>query len=334
MSLRTRLSQGVMDGLAKAVAKAPPSQPKAPSFEAMWLAMFGDTQEQARKALQAQLSSPGWKGDRWVAPKALTGLQGGVLDLQGVASLNRRLDGWVEGLLPGRVRQEGLFRSATPQELEPVHAVVDLRLHGKLLQDPAWLQARDRVTSAWGHGYLEPLRAAWEQLAAQGRPTGPLQADLALLRETRALRWRALTGGEPPRALRLHRGVTGEGRVREVARLWAQPGASHLPLRHHSLSSWSVDPKVALAFGQVSRGGSRGTVVMSLEVPFEQTLLDKWADGGHLLSKYGPQQEVVVATPRPNQLRVPKEDLVVFWEGRRYGYEDRAALLDALGPQG
>ena len=209
-------------------------------------------------------------------------------------------------------------------------------LYRQIFPTEALIDTSDSIVSFWANSTSPQqgsLRTAWEAVAQGHEPQSDTEKQLFDLYQSRSDRWQKLaklTGSVPPTSFHLFRGVGSDQFVQDVINAWQDTSKQTMSVRHYSLSSWSLKPDIAEEFARFGRGQEApAAVVFEADVPFEHTLLDKWADGSTFVTRYPGQDEVVVATPKPNSLEIPKEKATVFLNGVRYGYADREALFKA-----
>lgn len=178
--------------------------------------------------------------------------------------------------------------------------------------------------------FYRDLVAAWLKIAGDEDPETRLEISAAVLYLTRRERWQRLADGlhiEPPTEFLLYRGVKGRVFVEDVVNSWRLPGNTPLTLRHHPLTSWSLNLEKPEGFA-IDHGRDRyAGVVHRAVVPFENTLADKFVDDSSFVVPWNDQNEVVVATSGPDVLLVDKFAAVVWYLARRYTYSERDELI-------
>ena len=144
----------------------------------------------------------------------------------------------------------------------------------------------------WGGKGKVAMIAAYAKAGVAGQPAeSELERLVVELAATRQARWRRLAAAEGlpmPEAFHLFRGVNGEYAVEAVVKAWSDPTARTMAVPTHELASWSLDRGIAKAFGD----SAAASVIYEADVPFGKTLLDKWVDGGPLVTMGLEQQEV------------------------------------------
>ncbi|MBI6545930.1 MAG: hypothetical protein HY692_03990, partial [Cyanobacteria bacterium NC_groundwater_1444_Ag_S-0.65um_54_12] len=166
-------------------------------------------------------------------------------------------------------------------------------------------------------------------------PKNKLERQVRDIYNSRQTRWKrlALLAGSktPPRTFNLYRSEAGIPAF-DVIRAWSDDSTKTLTIRTQLLSSWTLSRDAGERIANQDIGPKHvPRVLYEAAVPFEQTLLDKWSDGGALAtSPYRWQEEVVVAHSHKNALSIPKENATVFLDGIRYSYADRNALFKAM----
>lgn len=237
-----------------------------------------------------------------------------VLDDRGIAALDRKLDGLVHLADDGKLD----LKAALEQRDQPLYADRDLydRAH--------------KAVNGWVMGGKQKvaLRDAYTRVKVQGhQPATPLEQTLVDLLGTRKARWQRLAAGEQlavPDAFKLYRGVDGEYAVKAVLDGWSNPAATTMDVPLYDLTSWSLRRETADKFAVQEAAN----VVYQAQIPFEQTVADKYADGGAFVQWCFDQDEVVVGRPQGG-LRIPVQDATVRYQGKTYTYADRQALAEA-----
>lgn len=148
-------------------------------------------------------------------------------------------------------------------------------------------------------------------------------------------RWAALAEelGTPfPEKFDLYRGTSRTDKIDGVLAEWDDPSLTDLATGNRQGGSWSIDPSNAKEYAvggprEFQYGGDRFTgVTYRAEVPFDDTFVDKFADGSGFAAK-GPeirgQREVVVISP-DSSIRVPKENVKLYVGGKEFTYAQRA----------
>lgn len=202
--------------------------------------------------------------------------------------------------------------------------------HAPVWADPALQERAHKVLSGWvwgGKGKVE-LIAAYRRVVVEGQaPASEAEHVLTAMLATRRARWErlaAIAGVPVPDTFHLHRGVRGDYAVEAVVKAWSDEGATHMAVPSHALASWSLDPTIARAFGD----DKAASVFYEAQIPFEQTLADKWVDGSAFVALALEQQEVVVAGAE-GALSLPKQAATVLFEGKTYTYDRRQELIRA-----
>lgn len=179
------------------------------------------------------------------------------------------------------------------------------------------------------------LSQAFEALS-RGVPRSGDAAFLMLVILTRTSRWARLASvaGLPgiPDYFAVYRAVTGESAARYVSRMWNDRTIGYFPVQRPGLASWSLvrgsDTTGAARF--LLRDSKCNGVIYKSVVPFERSIFDKWVDDSHLLSRYPFEYEIVLGSTERRPIICADEDVEVFWDGRRYSFDDRVSLDGCL----
>lgn len=200
----------------------------------------------------------------------------------------------------------------------PIYADVDLQGRATETLHRWVLGGKDKLA----------VQEAFTNVAFAGKsPNNDMERTLLELVATRRDRWQRLSAREAvpmPDQFKLYRGVRGDYAVDEVLRGWLNDGTSAVSISHHELTSWSTNRQTAETF----MSGTPAAVLYEADIPFEQTLADKWVDGGSFVAWCPDQNEVVVSAAR-DTLSVPKERIQVTYQDRTYSYAERHDLLRA-----
>lgn len=157
---------------------------------------------------------------------------------------------------------------------------------------------------------------------------------------TRRDRWARVAedlGAPFPEKFDLYRGTSRTDKIDEVLKEWHDDSLSAVRTGNRQGGSWSIDPSNAREYAvggprEFQYGGDRFTgVTYRAEVGFDDTFVDKFADGSGFAAK-GPeirgQREVVVISP-DGSIKVPKENVKLYVGGKEYSYAQRAEALQA-----
>jgi hypothetical protein len=176
------------------------------------------------------------------------------------------------------------------------------------------------------------LRLAFARVKNGGSPATELEVRIAKLLITRRDRWQILAdmlGTTIPDEFTLWRGVNNSRRdyVSDVYRAWKDD----LPLKliHRELTSWTTERSVAERFASGYGHDQTGAVVVRAQIPFVDTVADKWVDDGAFIVPWYAQNEVLVGTATPNSIIAIREDVIVWWRGVQYTYDERDEFFAA-----
>jgi hypothetical protein len=238
-----------------------------------------------------------------------------TLDAKAIADLDRRIE---QGLIqPGDAGKLDLSEALKTRDMP-------------LYNDPELYGRAHKAVGGWVMGGKNKvaLRDAYTRVAVQGQvPATPLEQTLVDMLTTRKARWGRLAASEQlpmPGAFKLYRGVDGEYAVKAVLDGWLAPGGTTMDVPLYDLTSWSLRRETADQFALKQAAN----VIYQAEIPFEQTVADKYVDGGAFIQWCFDQDEVVVGRPRQG-LRIPVQDATVQYQGKTYTYADRQALAEA-----
>ena len=96
-------------------------------------------------------------------------------------------------------------------------------------------------------------------------------------------------------------------------------------MRQNELASWSLNPSAAYRFAEAA-----AAAVYAADIPFEQTLADKWVDGSHFVAPYYRQYEVIAGKSTAGGLLAQAKECRVFYRNKWYGYQEREAVFERL----
>lgn len=166
-------------------------------------------------------------------------------------------------------------------------------------------------------------RVAWEAYLAGGTAGNEFDRAMATLHQSRRQRWERLselTGIPVPDAFVLYRGVQGPSHVAAIIKAWHKDEPA-IRAAAHSLSSWSVDPAIGHRF--MGLMNTSIGAIYTADVPFANTLADKWCDDASMAGTYRDEREVIVCTEPDTGIMVDPKRCVVQIDGQVYAYEDR-----------
>lgn len=240
------------------------------------------------------------------------------------------------GYTPWNCQEARNYRFSNDSEIGKFY----LRLYGgdgelleagrSLVRRLAWVTSRYPEFNAMCQAYQESQSYDPDDGAQE---LTPLAMEFAQIASSRRERWERLAWflGEPavPTELVLWRGVNNQRHdyVSDVIKAW-KSGTS-IDVRHNVLTSWSTQSGTAHAFAKRWGWGRHGAVVFRATIPFSDTIADKWLDDASFLVPWWTQDEVYVATSRPNSIVASMSDAVVWFAGKPYGYQNRAGLFSA-----
>ena|GEM_PF-1837180 len=206
---------------------------------------------------------------------------------------------------------------------------------------PDAYEALAEITPKWTASYSKDafqrkLRAQVTRIMNGKNPTTTLGQWARTVMETRLARWRAAAaaiGAEVPGAFRLYRGVKGEVFAQDVYKAW-KTGAAQVRVRSETMTSWSFDRRAATSFA----AGANASVIFQADVPFQLTFADQLVDDGTFLRRFFTEHEVVVMTPREDDIVADARHTTVRFNGRIYTYDQRHEFIQAWeaahGPNG
>jgi hypothetical protein len=266
--------------------------------------------EQLAPSQEAELARKALGGDRLVLSNAARQIKPNVLDASALAGFD------------GKVNELAGLSQDTKDKLNAFYA--------PMYQNPDLQERANKAIAGWvwgGKGKVA-LRDAYSRvIVGKAKPETDLENLISELSTTRRARWQRLASSQGlpmPDAFKLYRGVRGDYAVDEVLRSWMDDSTEQVRITNHELSSWSTDPAIADKFVH----GENTAAVYKADIPFDQTVLDKWSDGGPLVSLGYDQNEVVVGAAK-DSLTLPKRDITLTYKGQAYTYAQRNELLAA-----
>ena len=174
------------------------------------------------------------------------------------------------------------------------------------------------------------IRKAFSDILKGKTPISSWEIDVAVTLVSRRARWENLTekvGIAFPDAFLCYRGVKGIEYVQELTDAWLDD-SEFLAVRQHELASWSLSKSSAERFAV----DPHAAVIFIAEIPFEQTLIDKWVDGGRFVIPYYKQYEIVAGYDEPDGIVANSTRSEIFFRGKRYTYAEKRELFKLLRP--
>ena len=201
-----------------------------------------------------------------------------------------------------------------------------------LYQDEALQGQVERLVEQWTRDFeANPNRAlmceAWASIFRDATWRDSWQISIGVALATRRERWERLAqhlGITVPKGFRAYRGVKGIAFVQAIVSAW-QADAERLEVRQNELASWSLNPSVAYRFAEAD-----AAAIYVADIPFEQTLADKWVDGSHFVAPYYRQYEVIAGKSTADGLLAQAKECRVFYRNKWYGYREREAVFERL----
>lgn len=258
------------------------------------------------------------------------------------------------------ITQDSFVKTYSEQETTPLLSFADLaavfktRLNQadtrnydeQIFTDATQKEQVSKALGDWATAYADndtqaKLRKAWSHIINGGEPRNEYESNVEELYLSRLDRWESLaeaSGIKVPEKFELYRGAKGEEFVKGVVAAWNDPRSEMMQVPVLELSSWSTDISVAEDFAymtkelvkpgeEATRPNQSSSVLFRAEVPFERTLGDRYVDPTGQYLDY--EEEVIVALSAPNALAVPKDEVVVSFQGVRYTYAERHQLIQA-----
>jgi hypothetical protein len=237
-----------------------------------------------------------------------------VLDDRAVSSIDQQIAAMID--------------AADAKKLDLTQALLDR--DAPLYADQDLYTRAHALVNGWVAGGKDqiPLRKAYTRVVVEGQaPASPLEQTLVDMLATRKDRWARYAqrqGLAMPDAFKLYRGVDGEYAVKAVLDGWMDPAAKTMEVPLYDLTSWSMQYETADKFALQTAAN----VIYQAEIPFSDTVADKYVDGGAFIRWCFDQDEVVVGKPRGG-LHIPLQDATVEYKGKQYTYANRQALAEA-----
>jgi hypothetical protein len=195
------------------------------------------------------------------------------------------------------------------------------------------------VVSSWTSGYKDSptqraVYKAVEKIIAGEPPETPLERAVAQAAATRRERWKALHAvlgheEDAPEFFDLHRGMSGEEFVIDVAKAWANDKEEQVKVKTYAVASWSHSVSKADSFAT-----STGVTFRWMHCPMESTYFDQAIDDATFLSVHHGEHEVIAGPGHNKGMLLPKHEQRVHYRGKTYTYEEREELLEQLRNEG
>lgn len=201
-----------------------------------------------------------------------------------------------------------------------------------LYQDKALQERVEFLVEQWTRDFeVNPNRAlmceAWSGIFRGAPWDTSWQLSVGITLATRRERWERLAkqlGMAVPSGFRAYRGVKGMAFVQAIVSAW-QADVDRLEVRQNELASWSLNLAVAYRFAEAD-----AAAMYAADIPFEQTLADKWVDGSHFVAPYYRQYEVIAGKSTADGLIAQAKECRVFYRNKWYGYQEREAVFERL----
>jgi hypothetical protein len=262
-----------------------------------------------------------------------------LLDLQAFSSHNHRINAWA-------VQEETILGIGAINRTSQAAKRFSPRIGSEL--EATYLEIWGHDVDSWQLGRWTVARAAFlfedhpdhmamrqayrKVVVLEEDPSDNSRIETAIHRvyATRRERWTRLASKLDvpfPEEFTLWRGVRFKHHdyVADVIEAWRADKVSQtMPFAHRTLSSWTLDRKIAEAF----TGKNDGVAVVA-QIPFSNTLADKWVDDGAYIVPWSHQNEVLVATEEEDSITVLTKKAIVYFEGARYTFSQRQELFNA-----
>lgn len=211
--------------------------------------------------------------------------------------------------------------------------------------DSAAAQKVKRTVGSWtgeyrfGNTHKELYETAKALIANAGKvPSGDTAQAAKRAYETRRARWRAwldehgMKDDPVPEFFEVHRGMKGTNFVASIAKAW-ESDSDKFTVPSDPVASWSLrSDKAAQSFAGF-KGGSDGFLAQ-WHAPFRNTMFDQVADDGSFIDSFHNEHEIIAGNGTEAGVDVDARKLEVQYSGKRYKWEDRAALAAAMRRDG
>lgn len=178
----------------------------------------------------------------------------------------------------------------------------------------------------------QSVRRSWVRALNALDPQNDLDEVVSQVYWSRRSRWEKLAKQlkvSLPQKFLAYRAVKGTAFVEAIAEAWEEEDKPLVSVWQESLASWSLSEKAArLYFGEPFE--EQDAVLFVAEIPFEQTFMDKFLDGGTLVLGHFDQDLIYAGGYKSGEIYALKERTVVKYRGFEYTYEQRKLLSNIL----
>lgn len=211
--------------------------------------------------------------------------------------------------------------------------LIALRREFAWLYQDAELQSQvELLVEQWTRDFeANPNRAlmceAWASVFRGATWDDTWQISIGVTLATRRERWERLAqhlGMTVPKGFRAYRGVKGMASVQAIVSAW-QTDVDRLEVLQKELASWSLNLAAAYKFAKAD-----AAAIYVADIPFEQTLADKWVDGSHFVAPYYHQHEVIAGKSTADGLIALAKECQVFYRNKWYRHHEREAVFNRL----
>jgi hypothetical protein len=225
-------------------------------------------------------------------------------------------DRFLSSLIRGLPEERAL--AALREKFLPLFADWDVqdcaeRLVDEMTRDFEANLNRNHIRKAWAEHQLGlSLPSTWSTMVAE-------------VLSTRRLRWERLARQlqmSVPDGFIAYRGVGGMRFVQAIVDVWENE-LEDITVVQHELASWSLVKASAQRFAN----DPHASVVYTAHIPFAQTFLDKWVDGGRFIKPYANQYEIIAGAPHPNGIVAKAKLCDICYKNRWYRYENRHEIF-------
>lgn len=222
-----------------------------------------------------------------------------------------------------------------PQKAKELGKMLGNLYYHDLYQDKGFYAAArevgDRLCSTDTASH-QSVRRAWVRALNALDPQGDLDEVVSQLYWSRKSRWERLAKQlkmAVPKKFLAYRAVKGSAFVEAVARAWEEEEFPLMSVWQESLASWSLTEKAARQFfGEPFE--EEDAVLFVAEIPFEQTFMDKFLDGGSLVLNHFEEDLIFAGGHKSGDIFAIKERTVVKYRGFEYTYEQRKLLSNIM----
>ncbi|GGJ31407.1 hypothetical protein [Deinococcus roseus] len=225
--------------------------------------------------------------------------------------------------------------NSDPQKAKDLGKMLGNLYYHDLYQDKAFYASAREVSEklcsqdALAH---QSVRRSWVRALNALEPQGELDEVVSQIYWSRKSRWERLAKQlkmAVPKKFLAYRAVKGSAFVEAVSRAWEEEDRPLMSVWQESLASWSLTEKAARQFfGEPFE--EEDAVLFVAEIPFEQTFMDKFLDGGTLVLHHSEEDLIYAGGYKSGEIYALKERTIVKYRGFEYTFEQRKLLGNIL----